>query len=328
MDSSINKLSPEDSSSRFLASSMSYDEVVERNLTLGWNLEYRQLRAQEYKGYIACQEIGRFGIAIEEVAVKSELAGEFLGDEVCILLPSSLSGEAVYAQGKDICNVSALVLNSNGELDANVAGGSHVGQLYLSTEEFTRAWASLAPDVEPFQHQCHGFLDMPAGSMQAIVLKAFSLVHSEHTTALQQDEFVSWVLALLAEHAVSSQGLHSLGLSLPSRMRSLNRARDYIDARLGEPIDLSDLCAEIGASISTLTRMFKKYYGLSPTAYIKVRRLHECRKLLQLSHPAHASVASIMQSSGLSSHGRHSQEYRVLFGENPKHSLGYRGRTP
>jgi AraC-like DNA-binding protein len=318
----------ENTAGSFVASSMSYGQVAERNLLLGWNLEYRPLNAREYKGYIACQETEESSSAIEQVAFKSQCAGEYLGEEIVILFASCPPGEGIYAQGVDICEHSVLLLNRSCELHVKVADDSEIGQLYINPEVFARSWENLAPEVDPFQFDSHGFLGVPAGSMQSLLQETASLVHGENTDKLEQREVISNLLALLALQATPCEQDRFARMGPHARMRSLARARDYIEENFRQPISLSEVCLNAGVSISTLLRIFKEFYDISPLDYIKVRRLQECRRLLQLADPNEDSVSGTLQASGLGAHGRSSGDYRQFYGESPKQTLGYRSRKP
>ena len=306
---------------------MSYGEVAERNVDLGWNLNYRPLNAAEYKGYIACSEMEVSSAAFEQVAFKTECAGEYLGDETVLLFVSNPAGEGAYTQGIDIADHSVLVMNTDCELHVKMADDSQVGQLYVNSEFFSRTWENLAPGIAPFQFDNHGFLDVGTQPVQYLLRKTASLVHANNVTKLEQEEILSGVLALMAEKASFGQFDSGVSMRPYARMRALARARDYIQGHLAKPISLSDVCLAAGVSISTLLRIFREYYDITPQHYIKVMRLHECHRLLQLADPDTGSVSHSMQASGLGSHGRSSKAYQLFYGESPKQTLGYRGRS-
>ncbi|WP_321332903.1 AraC family transcriptional regulator [Breoghania sp.] len=60
----------------------------------------------------------------------------------------------------------------------------------------------------------------------------------------------------------------------------LARARDYIDAHLGEAMDLATLAAIAGLSRHHFLRAFRKTYGQAPHAFLLDRRVHAARRLL------------------------------------------------
>jgi AraC-like DNA-binding protein len=58
------------------------------------------------------------------------------------------------------------------------------------------------------------------------------------------------------------------------------RARDYLDAHLGEEVELADLARVAGLSRSHLIRAFRRETGLTPHAYLVDRRVRAASRLL------------------------------------------------
>ena len=97
----------------------------------------------------------------------------------------------------------------------------------------------------------------------------------------------------------------------------LNRAREYIEDHLTEPITMAKLCEYTGASLSTVEKVFRLEVSMPPTAYIRNRRLNAARRML-ISHEHDAeSISRIAVDSGFNHLGRFSVAYRELFGMSP-----------
>ena len=60
---------------------------------------------------------------------------------------------------------------------------------------------------------------------------------------------------------------------------------------------------------------------MSPTQYIKARRLNEARRDLVASDPSTHTVAQIALGNGMPHLGRFSVNYRAQFGESPRETL-------
>ena len=82
--------------------------------------------------------------------------------------------------------------------------------------------------------------------------------------------------------------------------RHLLRAKDLVDARYAEPLDVDDLAGAAGLSRSHFSREFRRAFGESPHAYLLTRRLERAAALLRSTD---RSVASICFSIGLRSVG-------------------------
>ena len=98
-------------------------------------------------------------------------------------------------------------------------------------------------------------------------------------------------------------------------------ATDYIDAHLREPISLADLASAAEVHASTLIDGFRKYYNISPLAYLRWKRLEAVRRALLDAEPKITSVTDIATRWGFFHLGRFAQYYQKHFGELPSETL-------
>jgi AraC-like DNA-binding protein len=108
-----------------------------------------------------------------------------------------------------------------------------------------------------------------------------------------------------------------LGVKLP---HYLLRARQYIHDNAREALHLEDLEAAAGVSRFKLFEAFRKYFALSPMAYLKKHRLNAVRQEL-LEHGSARNISEIALGWGFTHLGRFSAEYRKLFDESPSTTL-------
>src|SRR4051812_11461171 len=96
--------------------------------------------------------------------------------------------------------------------------------------------------------------------------------------------------------------------------RYLLRARDLVDARYSEPLDVDNLASEAGLSRAHFSTGFRRAFGESPHVYLLTRRLERAATLLRTTDH---SVADICVSVGLSSVGSFTTSFRRMFGMSP-----------
>src|SRR6184192_4509738 len=104
--------------------------------------------------------------------------------------------------------------------------------------------------------------------------------------------------------------------------RHLLRAKDLVDARYAEPLDVDDLARAAGLSRAHFSREFRRAFGESPHAYLLTRRLERAAALLRTTD---RSVAEICFSVGLQSVGSFTTSFSRTFGISP---TAYRARFP
>src|SRR5881398_633385 len=104
--------------------------------------------------------------------------------------------------------------------------------------------------------------------------------------------------------------------------RHLLRARDLVDARYAEPLDVDDLARAAGLSRAHFSREFRRAFGESPHAYLLTRRLERAAALLRYTD---RSVADICLSVGLQSVGSFTTSFTRSYGVSP---TAYRAAFP
>jgi len=130
--------------------------------------------------------------------------------------------------------------------------------------------------------------------------------------ALLEEDIVGW----LAGEIVRRDG--TLPLS-PRRRRRIEWIERWIDAHLGEKIDLERMAQVAGVGPRALTKATTAARGVAPMELVQARRLEAAwRALSRADAPAVARVAS---DCGFTHFGRFAAAYRVAFGESPSGTL-------
>lgn len=111
-------------------------------------------------------------------------------------------------------------------------------------------------------------------------------------------------------------------------LRVVHDAEAYLRAHVERPIHRDELCKVLCVSQRKLHGAFKAIVGVSPSAYLKTRRLVLARRALQAGDGAQALVKSVALSHGFWHLGYFARDYRGLFGEFPSQTLAAAGRSP
>jgi len=96
--------------------------------------------------------------------------------------------------------------------------------------------------------------------------------------------------------------------------RHLLRAKDLIDGRYAEPLDLDALAKASGYSRAYFSRAFRTAYGVSPREYLITRRLERAASLLRTTD---RSVAEVCHAVGLTSVGSFTTAFTRTYGRSP-----------
>jgi AraC-like DNA-binding protein len=113
--------------------------------------------------------------------------------------------------------------------------------------------------------------------------------------------------------------------------RHLLRAKDLIDARYREPLDVAALARAAHLSQAHFSREFRREFGETPHQYLLTRRMERAASLLRSTD---RSIVDICFTVGLQSVGSFTTSFRRTYGCTPtEHRAAYppasvRGRVP
>src|SRR6188508_3388997 len=104
--------------------------------------------------------------------------------------------------------------------------------------------------------------------------------------------------------------------------RHLLRAKDTVDARFREPLDVPALARAAYLSPAHFSREFRRAFGETPHQYLLTRRLERAAQLLRMTD---RSVAEICLDVGLTSVGSFTTSFGRAYGLSP---TAYRASYP
>lgn len=95
----------------------------------------------------------------------------------------------------------------------------------------------------------------------------------------------------------------------------INRAVEFAQSHLHEPIQVTDLARTAGLSVSHFSREFQREMGVGPKQYLLSSRLARARRLLLLDD---GNITQVAQAAGFASSAHFSSAFRAAFGTTPK----------
>ena len=134
-------------------------------------------------------------------------------------------------------------------------------------------------------------------------------VESEASALETECRLLDTLDSLLGRHAL----LQGTAPRSGREPRAVRRARDYLEARVGEDVGLDELSAVAGLSPSRLVRTFKAAMGLPPHAYHGYLRVRRAQALLRAGHP----VAAVAQDCGFADQSHLTRAFKRHVGLTP-----------
>jgi len=141
------------------------------------------------------------------------------------------------------------------------------------------------------------------------------LAKPEVARAMEQALVEAMVFCLANSHSDDVRNVQR------NRARVMRRLEEALMAKLGEPLYMAELCAQVGVSYWTLRDCCLEYLGMSPKRYLWLRRMNLVRRALRSADPKRKTITEIASDYGFWELGRFSVAYRSLFGESPLAAL-------
>lgn len=309
-------------SSPVVESFSSVEELDEANRQAGWQLEYRQLEAAPFSAEFAGRPCGETLLMRELFCGSLEIVGEPPVESVGVMLPGNPTRRATF-NGREVRDDRLFVAMPGSEIDVTALGSLEVYSMYVPASAFENAArpvclldmakllgsalaiSASAPRLAPLRRLFAAGLG--AGALQEIACHEF--------LANLTDKIVKLMAGSETDDSMANPYDGS------SNRHRLIGARDYIEAHLADVIRMPQVCRSVGISLRGLERLFARELGISPTKYVRARRLNAVRRRLIAADAESTRVGDVASTYGFSHLGRFAGEYRSYFGETPHQTL-------
>jgi len=234
------------------------------------------------------------------------------------------SNGELYCSGRRIDDTSIAVFPWDFSNSASLSGKAHSVLIVVDQDALAdHARSVFDIDIMPAMLR-RGRSITDASTVSAFQRCALTLLDdlSMRPELLDSESYRTATRAHLLNMLVSllDSGTAARPLSPPStRSYVLEKADEYMYAKIADPLDISELCESIRVSPRTLRYSFEEMVGVSPTHYLQALRLGRVRReLLQLRSAT--QIRCIAERHGFAHMGRFAQAYADAFGELPSHT--------
>jgi len=302
-------------------STRDFDEMAEAFPR--WDLRVRQLGRGPFRGHLQVLELG--GIQVFRVAVNRMVHAEgWLPPGSFGWAPVLAANENAIWRGRRL-KAGQVRVGVPGQQVDHVTAADHSQWVAMAADgALVREAAPLLGGCDP-EERLAGREAVTTGpaycrALWSHLVDLLDLAHAQPDLLAQrgpriEQECLRRFLALL-----DRPNHDRTACEPPNRARLVRRAEDYVQANLGEPVSVLDLCRELAISERTLHHAFQEVRGLSPMAYFQAVRLNAVRQELRTAADT-VTVHEIAQRWGFWHTGEFAAAYRRLFGELPSQAL-------
>jgi len=201
------------------------------------------------------------------------------------------------------------------------------GCVYPGPDNTFAAWlvrlpASLfRPRLPVVDRYCHYPLTLDCASAR-VTAGLLDSLHAERETwsgaaAPLLGETLVHAIVAAGHDAITREDTRTIRRQDASRQRLLERVRQYVFARLGDPaLDTLSIARDCGISVRSLHGLFDDT-TTTVSAWIRAQRLERCREMLRDRNAAELSITEIAMACGFNDSAHFSKAYRRYFGVTP-----------
>jgi AraC-like DNA-binding protein len=245
-------------------------------------------------------------------------------DLVFVTFPARFNPTPIW--GGHELRQSEMVVHSRGErLHHRAAGPSEKCFIALRPERLAFWSAALIEEeivappfariVRPSELSTSRLLHLHSSACGMAETSPELLAHPEVARSIEQ-ELIHMLITCISVEGPSPNYLCSSGDRL-----LMNRFEEAVAAHRGQPLHIPGLCAAVGASERVLRARCAEFLGMSPSRYLRLRRLRLARSELTNVDSAVSSVAETAKRYGFDELGRFAGMYRSVYGETPSTTL-------
>ncbi|MFW6749697.1 helix-turn-helix domain-containing protein [Pseudomonas glycinae] len=281
------------------------DVTEQIRATPGWVQHYQQMSPGHFAGQIRYLDLQ--GVEVYEEQMNTRVEQNFSAPQGSLAFCFDRSDNALYLLNEESRNI--WITPENYQEIAVVFGPEFVQRNGLDMARLEGLF------MAPLNGAQNGLFSRWLSSTLTKLSQALDLPSKEALT----QQLLEDCLFILDNASVCLDGG---GLQRRAEERiTLKRVGEWAADSPEETLNLLELSRVAGVSLRQLQQTFKAYTGMSPSQWLRLRRLNSARRELLKRSPAETTVAEVAMNWSFWHLGRFSSSYRALFKELPSETL-------
>ena len=290
------------------------------------------VRPGAVQGQLIRAHLGPLVVDVVYCSLPLAFRGETVADRIWLVAPMNRTGSG-QLNGEPLTPGNLLAFGGSAEVAGASGAPLQCGMLSIVPGALGRTATALGITSRP---PGEGEFRVASVDDRGRLSRAFDLLSD--TAGHHQDAVLATREAGAMERAFLEIAVRSLAGD-PGRSPSYQSARltsarivrtceDYARKWRYQDVTLAGLCAASGVSERRVRSAFYECYQMSPTAYLRVAALNAVRRDLIEGPRLRDAVSRAAADWGFWHLSRFAAQYRVLFGESPRHTLSHRTDRP
>lgn len=290
----------------------------------GGALDHVQLRAGRFLGELLHAELDDRVVDYGAYNLPLLASGGMPGERVVLGFVAS-DGDEGNLNGTPLTDDAIVVLAEGSELHYRLAAHTRWMGFQVTRDSLEACFVALGPASVAFpslnaagQGQVAQAVADAVEVLRAIDARSPSILDPAAAGQVVSDTLFATFAGSLPS---ADDNLDSRSATWQRRLRIVRRSRDYFEAHLAHPIQVTRFCDYVGASIRSVERAFSECCGANPKELLTLTRLARARRALLVAQPGETTIAQVASECGFFHLGRFSTNYAKLYGESPSVTL-------
>jgi AraC-like DNA-binding protein len=300
----------------------SADENQELMQRFGISQRVRQLGKGSFRSDLAVQITEQAELYSDRFNKACSILLEPPAGSVAILFPTTAGG-SFLASGHDVANAGLVILPNGSGADFVIPDLSGSEGIAVPESRFVEMTRVLCPTLHTDWPERMAVIQGDSAQLERLRQAVLDLiVQREDPHPEQVSNLIAETIAWIGRYSERSSPERFRFNGFRRRIAKL--AQQYIEDNYRVAVRLEDLCRVSGVGARQLQRIFRGYFGITITEYLKTVRLNAAHRELSVSPPSPGAVTKIALDHGFAHLGRFAMEFRERFGESPKETLASR----
>lgn len=320
----------EDSRANHRVITQAFENIDEQAECLtGYNQKYQQLSTGQFHGRFSTALMGReLGLYFEQLNQVLDQTGSAPPDQYSVLLMMN-KDLPCKLNGSNFSSDDLFLMHPGSSYHTLSRSGTHFCVVSIEKHCFEALLRAERGDGKTgFENRREGILKTNRSNtcqLRHAIKSAVLFLEqpAEIKTNPRAYSALRTSLCDMLSNTASQATLRDVNereLSRPNHLYTVRKARDFIHENIDKDISIAQLCYSVGVGRRTLEYSFKVCMEHSPAAYLRIVRLNEIRRALQLPENSGRSIGDIAAQWGVWHESRFAQYYRHQFGELPSHT--------
>lgn len=287
----------------------------------GWTISYNQISAGKLTASAVSRDYHDLSLLDERADRSLELLGTTPVGRITVIAPCT--GMELWVNGRKVGSDRLILLDSDTEMQCMTGQNGRVLSMHIPIPAFDKIAHGIREDCLNRIRDHVMILEADGAANRGLRQLMRKAIYDPIQYRWQTERTSELVTKLIriANPTIDCFDVNSGAFKPKSSLRTIVAARDYIESNLDRPISMAKICNYAGVSLSKLERTFRKELELTPSDYIRARRLAAAQRELIQASPNDKQVAEVAMDHGFFHLGRFSGAYHRQFGEYPSETL-------